>query len=103
MIEIERCKECGANLAMVGIRHRCIPRNTPEASGTARQAPSGAVFAVPPRNSVAASTLTKVAVQTLDIKRGRPRLGEKRAKPWIAAGMSKATYYRRQAEKKEPK
>lgn len=22
---IERCKDCGANLAMVGLRHRCVP------------------------------------------------------------------------------
>lgn len=32
-------------------------------------------------------------------KRGRPRIGEKAAKPWIAAGMTKSTWYRRQAEK----
>ena len=24
-MKIDRCKQCGANLAMVGIRHRCIP------------------------------------------------------------------------------
>jgi hypothetical protein len=33
-------------------------------------------------------------------KRGRPPAGETRDKPWIAAGMSKATYYRRQAEER---
>lgn len=33
-------------------------------------------------------------------KRGRPRLGEVREKPWIAAGMSERTWYRRQAEAK---
>ena len=27
---IERCKLCGANLAMVGIRHRCIQRELTE-------------------------------------------------------------------------
>lgn len=33
-----------------------------------------------------------------EIKRGRPRLGETRDKPWIAAKMSRATWYRRKAE-----
>lgn len=36
-----------------------------------------------------------------EAKRGRPRLGEERDKPWIAAGMSRRTYYRRKAEKRE--
>jgi hypothetical protein len=29
-MEVDRCKICGANLAMVGIRHRCIPRMEPK-------------------------------------------------------------------------
>lgn len=88
---IDRCKECGANLAMVGIRHRCVPkvqvgglpparqpntlegwvkiinRNTPEASGTARKAPSGKVvsakapMAKPSRTTGRASTTNPVA------------------------------------------
>lgn len=33
------------------------------------------------------------------IKRGRPRIGEKASKPWVAAGMTKSTWYRRQAER----
>ncbi len=32
------------------------------------------------------------------IKRGRPRIGETRDKPWIAAGMSERTWYRRRKE-----
>jgi len=31
-------------------------------------------------------------------KRGRPRIGEVRTKPWEAAGMSRATWYRRRRE-----
>lgn len=31
-------------------------------------------------------------------KRGRPRIGEVRAKPWEAVGMSRATWYRRRRE-----
>ena len=38
---IERCADCGANIALVGRSHRCAPKNTPEASGTAREAPGG--------------------------------------------------------------
>lgn len=74
-MKIDRCKECGANLAMVGIRHRCIPINTPEA-----------------RNSVRASTTSK---------RGRPRIGEQAVKPWVALGLTERTYYRRQKESKK--
>lgn len=33
-------------------------------------------------------------------KRGRPRIGETRDKPWVAAGMSRSTWYRRKAELK---
>ena len=33
------------------------------------------------------------------VKRGRPRIGETRDKPWIAAGMSERTWYRRKKEK----
>lgn len=36
-------------------------------------------------------------------KPGRPRLGEQRDRPWEAAGMSRATWYRRRAEQKEGK
>jgi len=35
------------------------------------------------------------------VKRGRPRIGEVREKPWLKESppMSRATWYRRQAEK----
>lgn len=35
------------------------------------------------------------------LKAGRPRLGEVRDKPWIAAGMSRRTWYRRYRRKAE--
>jgi hypothetical protein len=77
MAEIERCSECGANLAMVGRSHRCIPKNK---SGSAKE--------IVPAKS----------------KKGRPRIGEPRiGKPWIAAGMSERTWYRRQKESKSEK
>lgn len=38
--------------------------------------------------------------QSDSIRRGRPRIGETRDKPWIAAGMSERTWYRRKREKK---
>jgi hypothetical protein len=38
----------------------------------------------------------------LDIKRGRPRIGEKheRHEPWKALGLTERTYYRRKAEQR---
>jgi hypothetical protein len=38
----------------------------------------------------------------LSLKRGRPRIGESRSKPWLDMNppMSKTTYYRRQKEQK---
>lgn len=36
-------------------------------------------------------------------KRGRPKIGEKRDKPWIKLKISRATFYRRQKERLEAK
>lgn len=36
-----------------------------------------------------------------NIKRGRPKKGEKRDKPWDAEGISKASYYRRRQKEKK--
>lgn len=123
------------------------PRNTPEASGTARKAPSSSLLSELSRNIVRASPPSQAkatkgkagmavgtphvrrstagtglqvgaagAVQpatseimdatagetapNLRLKAGRPKKGEKRAKPWEAAGISKASWYR---QKKAPK
>jgi hypothetical protein len=78
MSKIERCKECGANLAMVGIRHRCIPGAAQALADAKRR-------------------------EVLEVKRGRPRLGESRSKPWLdcVPPMSKTTWYRRQKESKK--
>jgi hypothetical protein len=34
-------------------------------------------------------------------KQGRPRIGEVRDQPWLALGMSRRTWYRRQAEERK--
>jgi hypothetical protein len=70
------------------------PRNTPEASGTARKAPSGSLLGEPSRNSVRAS------IPSPKSKGGRPLAKDAdkalmRTKPWIAEGMSRASWYRR--------
>lgn len=46
-----------------------------------------------------------VAPGPREAKRGRPRIGEERSKPWLEAKppMSRSTWYRRQAEEKEGK
>ena len=77
---MDLCKICGANLAMVGRAHRCIPRNTPEASGTAREAPSGkavgasAPMTNPSRNSVRASSSSQA--KATKGKAGMAEVGE---------------------------
>ena len=40
----------------------------------------------------------KLKVSPPNSKKGRPRIGEERTKPWIAAKMSKSTWYRRKRE-----
>jgi hypothetical protein len=35
------------------------------------------------------------------VKRGRPRIGEVRDKPWLRLGMSERTWYRRKAEERK--
>lgn len=42
--------------------------------------------------------MTKSKSQPEPKKRGRPRIGEKREKPWLKAKMSRATWYRRQKD-----
>lgn len=130
---MERCAQCGANLAMVGRVHRCVPKSSRggvEAntliSGTRaepgyvgdvaqldRAIPSdgmGREFeSLRPHQLGALKRgvhptpivhIAGVAPGPRETKRGRPRIGEVRDKPWIAAGMSRATWYRRKAEAK---
>jgi len=79
----------------------CIRRNT------VRIADPQDLSAEPSRNSVRTSLQKPEqsnAVAPAPIsKRGRPRIGEKREKPWLTANppMSERTWRRRQAEKRE--
>lgn len=90
-------------------------KNTKEASGTTRKVPGGPLSGGPSRHAPAIRTAGDkrpvIAAQEtgrgeagqsprlIQSKRGRPRIGEQRAKPWEAAGMSERTWYRRQKEK----
>jgi hypothetical protein len=87
MVSGNRCEICGSNLDLVGRVHRCVPKA--EIKELASQ-----------RGNVTDNkhALTRNR-ETGKLKLGRPRLGEVRDKPWIAAGMSKATWYRRQRGK----
>lgn len=72
------CQQCGANIDLVGIRHRCVPRQK----------------------------LPGATVALKEVRSGRPRLGQVDAtieanKPWVGLGMSRATWYRRRTEKTE--
>ena len=112
---IERCKECGANLAMVGIRHRCIPGaaqalaaakdrekkengadnrsagRKPDKSPRRTAAPADARL----RGPSAVNPPEKVQA-AVTIRPGRPKITDPR--PWEVEGISKRTYYRRKAE-----
>lgn len=71
---MNRCMECGLDMDMVGIRHRCVSRVSPEVSPKL------------------------MARGVLGRRRGRPRIGEVRDRPWEGLGMSRATWYRRRKE-----
>lgn len=63
-------------------------------------------WAKPPKSEGAVALDTRqpaagIKPRTSEPKRGRPRIGEARDKPWVTAGMSERTYYRRQAENRE--
>jgi hypothetical protein len=134
----DRCPDCGADIALVGIRHLCKPRPTraAEAATSAANAdkameawasenrgslpPSGA--STKPKGSSPPSSRKRTRklpstkaghprakpgrspAKKSKIKTGRPRLEDRdktltATKPWKAAKMSRATWYRRQAEK----
>lgn len=100
-----------------------ILRNTPEASGTAREAPSGPALAGPsapqgageaelssrltpsareielsPGESVTIVAGRDKLVVKLGTRRGRPEAGDVPAEPWKELGLSRRTYYRRKRE-----
>jgi hypothetical protein len=68
------CPDCGTKLPYASKEHPCRgSKNTPEASGTARKAPSGSVLAESSRNLVRASThpvakATKGKAGTAEVK-----------------------------------
>lgn len=112
----EFCTECGANLVMVGIRHRCILRS--RGSTESRRTPI--VTVAEPVFSKAGSRheasrndglhgIAGVASSPRDTKpkRGRPRLEEAGStlaarKPWLKTTppMSRSSWYKRQKEKR---
>ena len=56
--------------------------------------------AIKPSVGLASGVMQNTATCPSEIKskRGRPRIGEQRTKPWEALNMSERTYYRRQAK-----
>ena len=70
------------------------PHEMPSVAGTKPSARSSTVELSPHKTKDVGSS---PAVPT---KRGRPPKGEKREKPWEAAGMSKASWYRQKEKSK---
>lgn len=118
----DRCKDCGALLALVGIRHRCNgrPKAAEPTKAERRQQrreflakAAGKpvnVFSViavdqkPAGKAGRPKAVPKKPLKFNPIGSGRtPKASEKftlkATKPWKAAGISRATYFRRQAEK----
>ena len=92
----DRCPQCNALYALVGRVHNCRPRLPGKVEA---RSPKVEQRTLNPK--VEGSNPSAPA----KIKRGRPRL-EDRAKtlkakmPWIAMGMSRSTWYARQAEQR---
>ena len=119
MIAGDPCPQCGANRNVVGRAHNCAPKSSdrglsqPPGSGssvpqivaeTKQRGNSGKPVRVQ-RDLVKAGSQNDQRDTVRSPKRGRPRIGEPHVKhePWLALNMSRATYYRRQAEKREAK
>lgn len=93
---MEICLQCGANIALVGRSHRCIPKVTVQLPAPRK----GLEITV--KAGAEGLTVLPPTTETVKLRRGRPRIGEPHTKhePWKALGMSERTYYRRQAEKR---
>lgn len=75
------------------------PKSPPSAVAPVAS-PSDANSGAPqPRGEFGATNATQ-PTGSPNIKRGRPRIGQTPDRPWIAAGMSERTWYRRQKEAK---
>lgn len=87
-------------LKKVGIRK---PRMEVDSSVASQRHTAGVATGPSEANSGAPQTNATQPADYPNIKRGRPRIGETRDKPWLDAKppMSERTWYRRQAEKRE--
>jgi hypothetical protein len=93
---------------MTAAKYPALPRSASKAGGTRLGkrliAAAKALGAEIARGEIEPAGITTIAVA----KRGRPLNSERdktltAQKPWVAAGMSRATWYKRQAEKKTSK
>ena len=106
------CPKCGKDLALVGRAHNCV---SVALKSTAHPKGPKAKHHLNPKSIVTEEVdkdelLARIAetaktTGALRIKLGRPRIGDadktlKAQQPWKAAGMSRSTWYRRQAEKR---
>lgn len=97
-MNIDRCKECGANLAMVGIRHRCVPLpkgglRVPSLKTSGPIGDGVALKSMAHPLGLIEKMADAIRFGKLGLKPGRPKITEPR--PWETAGISRRTYYRR--------
>ena len=117
---IERCSECGANLAMVGRSHRCIPNSGRVEAVKPAVRQEGGVDRLPRpvSSSDGGSARAKRTKQPTMVSRlsppgssePKPKFRKPLAKdagktlmatkPWAAEGISRRTWYRRKKDGK---
>lgn len=78
------CPDCGKNLALVGRRHNCVP-----------SAPQISIPVLIPAHPAKPTARVRGGVRIED----REKTYEA-TKPWLALGMSRRTWYRRQKERR---
>jgi len=106
------CPRCGTKLLHLGKVHSCKGAANSSGGGASALGAIGKRITeqLPCRDEARAEgknlapsgvTATLAVPPETKSKRGRPRIGEpKPEQPWIAAGMSERTWYRRQKEAK---
>lgn len=99
----DRCPDCGASYALVGRVHNCRPRPITSSSGSVE---GHAISGTAEHCGKAPAQKPPAGIKPgpLEAKKGRPRIEDAHKtlaaqEPWTKAGMSRATWFRRKAER----
>jgi hypothetical protein len=108
---VELCEKCGANIALVGIRHRCVPKVSSEGLRVkSLPKPKGepvgdgvALTSIQHPPGLIEKMADALSSGKLSLKRGRPLAKDAdkslaRLRPWEKEGMSRRTWFRRRGK-----